>query len=720
MKKNVTPIRRWLKWLALIGIFFIVIIANIIVNNIIQNKVREKLRQLSPVAKVSFSSISSNLFFSSISFNNLKIDYTPGSDNHHHSLYFSTVELNGIHLFKALFHQTLSVNNVKLSNGVINLDAFLLNEKDTAQKNKLPPVPFQHISISHFDLTAINILLHSDQQKQLSLNGSITVDEISINDVNKPFTRNNLHFGAFESSLSEINYAIPATYHTLQIKHVTIDSKKESLQIDSLKIVPLFSKSTFFRKSQHQPVLVASTISNITMLKLDVMKLADRKFIAEKIILNQTDLNIRGEAIESKRPFASLKKIPLAIQIDTFRVNHSSIAYEGPNISVPMPFEGISIHHLEIIKTDLSLHSNEINQLKLNGDLVIDKIKMTKPDGIHFSAFTCALKDINTSIPGIYHNIQIKKLIIDSKKEIFQISFLKIIPQYNKFELGQKAGHQTDVIEATIPGIEIVKPDVLKLFEKKLIAEKILIKESNIYVFRDRRLPRLLEHQPLPVALLKSFPLSIRVNNVQVNRSTISYEEFPKDGLQTGMLKIERFQLSLSPLINHPLPSDSDHINMNAEGSLMGSGTLHVSIYLPLNPKKDYYINGMISDLDITRLNSPAENLGKFHIQSGILNSLAFHFSLNEEKANGAIVGEYHNLVVDKLKGQKKKTAWLPSFMLKHLIIPKNKDKSLPVSKRTGTIDYKCDSTRLFSFNLLKSLIYGIDNSFTLGFLLPK
>jgi hypothetical protein len=372
------------------------------------------------------------------------------------------------------------------------------------------------------------------------------------------------------------------------------------------------------------------------------------------------------------------------------------------------------------------MHSNQKNRLLLKGSITIDEIginDLNKPftrNNLHFGAFESSLSEINYAIPESYHTVQIKNLTIDSKKEILQITSLKIIPQYDKFKLGQKAGHQIDVIEATIPGIEIVKLDVLKLFEKKLIAEKILIKESNIYVFRDRRLPRLLAHQPLPVALLKSIPLSIRVNNVHVNHSTISYEEFPKDGLQTGMLKIEKFQLSLSPLINHPVPSDADHINMNAEGSLMGSGTLSVSIYLPFNPKKDYYINGMIRNLDITRLNSPAENLGKFHIESGILNSLAFHFSLNEEKTNGAIVGEYHNLVVDKLKGKMKKTAWFQSFMLKNLIIAKNKDKSLDVSRRTGTIDYKCDSTRLFSFNLLKSLIYGIDDSFTLGFLLPK
>jgi hypothetical protein len=161
-------------------------------------------------------------------------------------------------------------------------------------------------------------------------------------------------------------------------------------------------------------------------------------------------------------------------------------------------------------------------------------------------------------------------------------------------------------------------------------------------------------------------------------------------------------------------------MNMNVEGAIMGSGTLHVLVYLPFNPKKDYYINGEIGNLELTNLNSAAENLGNFHIESGMLNKLDFHFSLNEEKANGAVVGEYHHLVVDKLKGKMKKTAWFPSFMLKHLIIPKNKDKSMDVSNRTGVIDYKCDSTRLFSFNLLKSLLSGIRASFTLGFFLPK
>jgi hypothetical protein len=94
---------------------------------------------------------------------------------------------------------------------------------------------------------------------------------------------------------------------------------------------------------------------------------------------------------------------------------------------------------------------------------------------------------------------------------------------------------------------------------------------------------------------------------------------------------------------------------------------------------------------------------------------------MTAEKSTGRIVGEYHNLVVDKLKGNPddKKIDKLKSFALKKFIIPLNKDHTLPESKRTGRVDYKHDPTRNFSFYLLHSLLVGVKSSFRLGFLLP-
>ena len=150
----------------------------------------------------------------------------------------------------------------------------------------------------------------------------------------------------------------------------------------------------------------------------------------------------------------------------------------------------------------------------------------------------------------------------------------------------------------------------------------------------------------------------------------------------------------------------------------MNSGTVTATTKMPLHKGDSYKVQGAFHDLDVTKLNNPAENLGKLHLESGMLNSLAFQFEMTDEKATGQIIGEYHDLVVDKLK-ENSKVDKAKSFALAKFIIPKDKDKSLAVSKRTGKVDYKHDPNRYFSYYLLHALLVGVKSSFKLGFLLP-
>jgi hypothetical protein len=84
-------------------------------------------------------------------------------------------------------------------------------------------------------------------------------------------------------------------------------------------------------------------------------------------------------------------------------------------------------------------------------------------------------------------------------------------------------------------------------------------------------------------------------------------------------------------------------------------------------------------------------------------------------------VGEYHDLLIDRLKEKngEKQVAKVPTFFLKHFIIPKNKDKGMDIARRIGKIDYPRDSTRIVTFYLLKALLSGIRSSFAMGVLLP-
>ncbi len=94
---------------------------------------------------------------------------------------------------------------------------------------------------------------------------------------------------------------------------------------------------------------------------------------------------------------------------------------------------------------------------------------------------------------------------------------------------------------------------------------------------------------------------------------------------------------------------------------------------------------------------------------------------MGTEQATGKIVGEYHDLVVDKLKEKdgKLKKDKLKSYALKKLIIPRDKDKSLIAFVPGSVAENKRVKGAGFSYYLLHSLLVGVKSSFSLGFLLP-
>jgi len=387
----------------------------------------------------------------------------------------------------------------------------------------------------------------------------------------------------------------------------------------------------------------------------------------------------------------------------------------------------VSRKHIKVGRVRLThVQAEEAKQLALDGDIEVDSVvvdDMDKPmdsTNIHIGGVKLALSHAVYTIPGEYAKVRLTNLVLDSRRGELHVDTIRLIPTVDKVELGGIKGHQMDFVEATGSGVVVEGLNVMALLQKRLIAESINIKHSHIYVFRDRRLPMDADVKPLPVDYLKSLPLSIRVGTVKLDGGSFTYEEFPRKGHKTGILKIERLSATVRHLINRPAAGDPDYVTITSSGSLMGSGTVQAVAQMPLRRGGSYKVEGAFHELDVTSLNPSAENLGDIHLESGMLNSLAFSFDMNEEKAVGSIVGEYHDLVVDKLRGKdEKKVDKVKSFFLKHLIIPRDKDKSMPVSKRTGKVNYKRDPERYFSYYMLHALLVGVKSSFSLGFLLP-
>jgi hypothetical protein len=389
------------------------------------------------------------------------------------------------------------------------------------------------------------------------------------------------------------------------------------------------------------------------------------------------------------------------------------------------PFTDALIDRVELNDLIVTAHKGEKKSMSLDGSLELDSVHVANPGGpgdtVQIGGIRFLAKTMRWTIPDADEAVHMSNLELDSKKMLFRLDTLRIMPTMEQEEIGRAKGRQVDVVEATSEGIAIEGLDVMALMQHRLTADLISVRHNSIHVFRDRRLPLEPGEKAMPVESLKTLPMTLRVKQVKIGSTFFAYEEFPKKGDKTGMMKIYRLTGTMEPLINKPVDGDPAYITLTTEGSLMNSGTVTATTKMPLHKGDPYKVEGAFHELDVTTLNDPAENLGKLHLESGILNSLAFQFEMNDEKATGRIVGEYHNLIVDKLKENSNdaKVDKVKSFALKKFIIPRNKDKSLPEKDRTGKVENKRVPERYFSYYLLHSLLVGVKSSFKLGFLLP-
>src|SRR5437773_4223251 len=119
---------------------------------LIPKKIQQQLQALSPVFRINYSSIHTNLFASAITLNDLNIVFTHDSTKKEFSeLHFSKARITDINFLK-FASKNLSVNKVELDDADISLDSLLLEKKDSVLKQMKLNLPFKKISISNLQL----------------------------------------------------------------------------------------------------------------------------------------------------------------------------------------------------------------------------------------------------------------------------------------------------------------------------------------------------------------------------------------------------------------------------------------------------------------------------------------------------------------------------------------------------------------------------------------
>ena len=363
----------------LLGFIFLFLILIISFNYYINEKFSCHLKQefserTNFKYKLSFDKLSINLFTKRVSLNNVVVSpikiSCSSSEFYLSANYFILMDFSILTYIKT---NNLEIDKVEFINPHLS---YYLNDS-----TKLPELflkkdissYLKSISIDNFDVIncKINVYhtIHDSLPFLKSQKNSLLLNNIFLNFENnhKLFSFKDVDF-----VLNDVEYDLPGSLYTLYGKKVHVFLLKSTLFIDSLKLLPNYSKKEFADKVKFQASRIEIITSKININNIDYNRLYKDYFIsAEKIeiagcFFNVYRDNTKSLKHENKPSFQALiKNIPILFSIDTIELKSGKINFEALQPSA------FSIGKIFVDKVYLSVFDVCNDTLTMNDDHVI-------------------------------------------------------------------------------------------------------------------------------------------------------------------------------------------------------------------------------------------------------------------------------------------------------------------------------------------------------------
>jgi|GEM_PF-999054 len=383
-----------------------------------------------------------------------------------------------------------------------------------------------------------------------------------------------------------------------------------------------------------------------------------------------------------------------------------------------LPFSLLFVSALTLDKIDLTIKYDSVTEHQANIALSIDDILLRQPElfgkleSYSIGDYMLIVKDYHMSAQKSMYTLAMKEFIFDSKSKKLTAESIVLLPRYGKYKFSRQVGKQLDRFVLRVPKVELTEINTDKIVDSILTAGSLKIHKADLYVFRDKRLPFIKHHNtPLPVALIRSLAFGFALDSLLLIDTRIKYEEFPEKGFQTGYIIFDHLNANAAKVTNRDLYPDHNQTVLHVTSRIMGNGVINVDFTLPYDKAQVYNTRGRISNLRLETLNPMLESLAFIRIEKGRLNALDFNFSYDDFASRGEILLNYENLKIAGLtKDKEGKENDVKSLAL-NLFVKKDKDKEVPIEKRSGKIYYERDRRRAVFNVWVKSLFSGVKSS---------
>ncbi|MEM6641632.1 MAG: hypothetical protein AAF616_01520 [Bacteroidota bacterium] len=399
----------------------------------------------------------------------------------------------------------------------------------------------------------------------------------------------------------------------------------------------------------------------------------------------------------------------------TFTKKKQTIKNGTEMLSVPP----VSLASLNLQNINFTyLDSSFSEKFKLIGaDLSLLGVNQEGPISLDLLLQDC--EDVILSGPSVtvpvnqLYEVQVGPYWFSSARQTLALQDVVFNPLTTKEEFSARLSTQKDWFKADAKSLQISGLDALKILKDSSIhISKIELQESDLLVYRDKRLP-FPEDQvgQLPAEQIASIPMPIRIDTLLVN-GKVAYEEHPEDYDITGIITFDQMKAQVTNLTNIDIQPNT-LMRLDATGKIMNEGNFQVKAKFELgHPRQRFNFQGIVKDLPMDSLNKMLSPVASIKIKDGWAEKIEFNFLADDSLAIGNMTFLYKDLKLQVLNTKKHETnlkSGLMSFFANTFVVRKKNPRFL--FPRKGRIYYKRDPSRAVFGYWGKSLLSGAVSS---------
>jgi hypothetical protein len=282
---------------------------------------------------IKVSSLDANVLTRSIELND--VNWTHANDSlpqFPHHLVVKQIRLEGIGVYQLLTNKKLHIHKILLDVGEFQFNRSLKNNKSNLGERK---VDVQGITVDRIVLKDVFTTISEDSVDQYQGMVNLSLENVGLKDVNSAREITSYAMESCTALVTHITIPGQGEMYTTRIARLYLNSADREVEIDSVVIIPKYSKFRFARKIGRQVSRMNVLVPKITIHELSFSEIKDSVFRAATIEIKSAKLSVyrdkRFPFLKKETtplPIAMIRAFKFGIAVDSIKLIDADITYE--------------------------------------------------------------------------------------------------------------------------------------------------------------------------------------------------------------------------------------------------------------------------------------------------------------------------------------------------------------------------------------------------------